>query len=205
MARIEDSPWAVSVAQVASRAGQSKPIDATFPAPSGIGDEIVGVDEGADVQVVGSFDSIVDGLILSARINAPVHAECTRCLRPIQRDWDMNVTAFFPYEDKSAGKGGSGRNGGKAAEEEIDIVAGEDESEDTYPLLEGGSWADLEALLRDTLVEELPLQPLCKPDCKGLCSQCGIDLNEQPDHRHDVTDIRFAALEGLKARLEGNG
>lgn len=205
MARIEDSPWAVSVAQVASRAGQSKPIDATFPAPSGIGDEIVGVDEGADVQVVGSFDSIVDGLILSARINAPVHAECTRCLKPIQRDWDMNVTAFFPYEDKSAGKGGSGRNGGKAAEEEVDIVAGEDESEDTYPLLEGGSWADLEALLRDTLVEELPLQPLCKPDCKGLCSQCGIDLNEQPDHRHDVTDIRFAALEGLKARLEGNG
>ena len=63
MARIEDSPWAISVAQVASRAGQSKEIDATFPAPSGIGDEIVGVEEGADVTVVGSFDSIVDGLI----------------------------------------------------------------------------------------------------------------------------------------------
>lgn len=201
MARIEDSPWAVSVAQVASRAGQSKPLDAMFPAPSGIGDEIVGVDESADVQVVGSFDSIVDGLILSARISAPVHAECTRCLKPIQRNWDVNVTAFFPYEDKTAVKGG--KNGAKASEEEVDIVAGEDESEDTYPLLEGGSWADLEALLRDTLVEELPLQPLCKPDCRGLCSQCGIDLNEQPDHHHDVTDIRFAALEGLKARLEG--
>lgn len=69
MARTEDSPWAVSVAQVASRPGQSKEIDATFPAPSGIGDEIVGVDEGADVSVVGSFDSIVDGLILNARIS----------------------------------------------------------------------------------------------------------------------------------------
>ena len=78
MARTEDSPWAVSVAQVASRPGQSKEIDAAFPAPSGIGDEIVGVDEGADVSVVGSFDSIVDGLILNARISAPVHAECTR-------------------------------------------------------------------------------------------------------------------------------
>ena len=132
MARIEDSPWAISVAQVASRAGQSKEIDATFPAPSGIGDEIVGVEEGAD------------------------------------------------------------------------IIAGEDESEDSYPLLEGGSWANIEALLRDTLVEELPLQPLCKPDCLGLCSQCGADLNEEPDHHHDVTDIRFAALEGLKAQLEGN-
>ena len=196
MARTEDSPWAVSVAQVASRPGQSKEIDATFPAPSGIGDEIVGVDEGADVSVVGSFDSIVDGLILNARISAPVHAECTRCLKPIQRDWTVNVTSFFPYEDKSAaGKGGKAGKNGK--EEEVD------KAEDTYPLLDGGAWADLEALLRDTLVEELPLQPLCKPDCKGLCSQCGIDLNENPDHQHDMTDIRFAALEGLKAKLEG--
>ena len=202
MARTEDSPWAVSVAQVASRPGQSKEIDATFPAPSGIGDEIVGVDEGADVSVVGSFDSIVDGLILNARISAPVHAECTRCLKPIQRDWTVNVTSFFPYEDKSAaGKGGKAGKNGK--EEEVDIIAGEDEAEDTDPLLDGGAWADLEALLRDTLVEELPLQPLCKPDCKGLCSQCGIDLNENPDHQHDMTDIRFAALEGLKAKLEG--
>ena len=202
MARTEDSPWAVSVAQVASRPGQSKEIDATFPAPSGIGDEIVGVDEGTDVSVVGSFDSIVDGLIRNARISAPVHAECTRCLKPIQRDWTVNVTSFFPYEDKSAaGKGGKAGKNGK--EEEVDIIAGEDEAEDTYPLLDGGAWADLEALLRDTLVEELPLQPLCKPDCKGLCSQCGIDLNENPDHQHDMTDIRFAALEGLKAKLEG--
>ena len=189
MARIEDSPWAISVAQVASRAGQSKEIDATFPAPSGIGDEIVGVEEGADVAVVGSFDSIVDGLIFSARISAPVHAECTRCLKPIKRDWTVNVTSFFPYEDKSANvaSGKGGKNG-----------------KDSYPLLEGGSWANIEALLRDTLVEELPLQPLCKPDCLGLCSQCGADLNEEPDHHHDVTDIRFAALEGLKAQLEGN-
>ena len=200
MARTEDSPWAVSVAQVASRPGQSKEIDATFPAPSGIGDEIVGVDEGADVSVVGSFDSIVDGLILNARISAPVHAECTRCLKPIDEDWPVDVTVFFPYEsgqDKANGKGGKSKK-----DDEIDIIAGEDESEDTYPLLENGAFADIEAMIRDTLVESLPLQPLCRPDCRGLCSQCGADLNEDPDHHHDVTDIRFAGLAGLKAQLE---
>ena len=149
MARTEDSPWAVSVAQVASRPGQSKEIDATFPAPSGIGDEIVGVDEGADVSVVGSFDSIVDGLILNARISAPVHAECTRCLKPIDEDWPVDVTVFFPYEsgqDKANGKGGKSKK-----DDEIDIIAGEDESEDTYPLLENGAFADIEAMIRDTL------------------------------------------------------
>ena len=202
MARVEASPWAIPVAQIASRAGQSKPIDADFPAPSGIGDSIVGIKEGEPVHVSGQFDSIVDGLIFTGRLVAPCVSECTRCLKPIQRDWTVNVTSFFPYEDKSAaGKGGKAGKNGK--EEEVDIIAGEDEAEDTYPLLDGGAWADLEALLRDTLVEELPLQPLCKPDCKGLCSQCGIDLNENPDHQHDMTDIRFAALEGLKAKLEG--
>ncbi|NEG55088.1 YceD family protein [Bifidobacterium platyrrhinorum] len=194
MARPEDSLWAVPVAQVASRAGQSKSVDADFPAPSGIGDAVIGVEEGAPVHVAGSFDSIVDGLILTARVTAPVHAECTRCLKPIKRDWGVNVTAFFPYEsERDANRDGKG---------EVDIIAGEEESEDTYPLLGGGAFADLEALLRDTLVEELPLQPLCREDCKGLCSQCGVDLNEHPDHHHETTDIRFAGLAGLKARLE---
>jgi len=143
MARPEDSAWAVSVAQVASRPGQSKTVDVVFPAPSGIGDEVIGVKEGAKA-----------------------------------------------------------RSHGKPKNEDVEIVAGEDESEDVYPLSRDGAFADLEALLRDTLVEALPLQPLCREDCRGLCSQCGVDLNEHPDHHHDVTDLRFAALAGLKAQLE---
>lgn len=196
MARPEDSLWAVSVAQVASRAGQSKPIDADFPAPGGIGDDVIGVDEGVPVHVTGSFDSIVDGLVFTAHLTAPVHAECTRCLRPLQRDWDVDVTAFFPYasaEDTAKDH---------ARDDEVEIIAGEEETEDTYPLFNNGAFADLEALLRDTLVEALPLQPLCREDCRGLCPQCGVDLNEHPEHHHDMTDIRFAALADLKAKLE---
>lgn len=194
MPRPEDSLWAVPVAQVASRAGRSKLIDQDFPAPSGIGDDVIGVREDAPVHVSGSFDSIIDGLVLTARVSAPVHAECTRCLTPITRDWTVNVTAFFPYSDDPHGR--------DDAKGEVDIVAGEEEAADIYPLLDGDSFADLEALLRDTLVEALPLQPLCREDCKGLCPQCGVDLNEQPDHHHEVTDDRFAVLAGLKARLE---
>lgn len=194
MPRPEDSQWAVSVAQVASRPGQSKPIDTVFPAPSGIGDDIVGVREGADVRVVGSFDSIVDGLVFTGQIEAPLTAECTRCLKPIDPDWTVNATLFFPYDAPGAD---DGRGNG-----EVEIIAGEDEAEDVYPLSSDGAFADMESPLRDTLVEALPLQPLCREDCLGLCPQCGVDLNEDPDHHHDVTDIRFAALEQFKARLE---
>ncbi|MFR0578372.1 YceD family protein [Bifidobacterium thermophilum] len=191
MARPEDSAWAVSVAQVASRPGQSSPVDADFPAPSGIGDVIVGVTEGEPIHVNGAFDSIIDGLVFHAHITAPVHAECTRCLKPLQHDWGTDVTAFFPYSYKE-----------DETDDDTDIIAGEEESEGTYPLSPDGCFADLEALLRDTFAESLPLQPLCQPDCKGLCPQCGINLNEHPEHKHDTTDIRFAALAGLKEQLE---
>ena len=146
MPRPEDSVWAVPVAQVASRAGQSKAIDAVFPAPSGIGDNIVGIAEGTDVHVVGSFDSIVDGLVLTARIIAPVSTECTRCLKPINKDWTVDVTAFFPYDSgKDAKDAAHGHQNGRK-DEEVDIIAGEEESEDEYPLVSNGAFADLEAL-----------------------------------------------------------
>lgn len=110
------------------------------------------------------------------------------------------MTVFFPYgsgQNKANDKGGESKR-----DDRIDIIAGEDESKGTYPLLKNGVFADTEAMTRDMLIEPLPLQPLCRPDCRGSCSQCSTDLDEDPDHYHDMTDIRFAGLAGLEARLE---
>ena len=175
MARVTYTDWTIPVAQIGSRAGQSMEIDKAFPAPGGIGDTIVGVTEGSDVQVRGRFDSIVDGLIFTGSFTAPVHAVCTRCDTPLDRDWTAQATAFFPFEEQP---------------------------EDVYPLIDRGAFADIEALIRDTFVDALPLQPLCRPDCKGLCPQCGVDLNEHPEHEHKMADMRFAGLAALKEQLE---
>ena len=54
---------------------------------------------------------------------------------------------------------------------------------------------DLEQTVRDALVLDLPLAPLCRPDCPGLCAECGekwADL--APDHGHETLDPRWAAL-----------
>ncbi|MCI1636338.1 YceD family protein [Bifidobacterium sp.] len=193
MSRAEDSKWAVNVLSVSGRPGQSLELDADFPAPSGIGDQIIGVSEGESVHVSGSIDSIVDGLILNGQITAPVHAECTRCLKPLSSAWDVNTVAFFSFDVSDQGE---------QHNDDADIIAGEDESEDVYPVAAGGAIIDLESLLRDNLVESLPLQPLCQEDCLGLCPQCGINLNDNPEHTHDISDIRWAALEGLKAQLD---
>ncbi len=193
MARIEYTDWTVPVAQVGSRAGQTMQVDRDFPAPGGIGDSIVGVKEGEPIHVNGQFDSIIDGLIFTGTFTAPVTAVCARCDRDLSGDWSEQVTAFFPYEDADAGK---------TRNEDVEIIAGEEESGDTYPLIDNGTFANIEPLLRDTFVSALPLNPLCKPDCKGLCPQCGLDLNENPEHVHEVTDLRFADLEAFKEQLE---
>jgi uncharacterized protein len=38
---------------------------------------------------------------------------------------------------------------------------------------------------------------MCRPDCPGLCSECGARLAEDPDHHHDVFDPRWSALRGM--------
>ena len=136
----------------------------------------------------------MDGLIFTGSFTAPVHAVCTRCDTPLDRDWTAQATAFFPFEEQP--------DDGKDKDEEVEIFAGEDEAEDVYPLIDRGAFADIEALIRDTFVDALPLQPLCRPDCKGLCPQCGVDLNEHPEHEHKMADMRFAGLAALKEQLE---
>ena len=65
-----------------------------------------------------------------------------------------------------------------------------------------GDLIDLEPLLRDEVVLDLPFQPLCRDNCLGLCLECGANLNENPDHRHETgLDPRWEALRGL----EGDG
>ncbi len=68
--------------------------------------------------------------------------------------------------------------------------------EGDYPL--DGNEADLEAPLRDTVLLALPLLPLCRPDCLGLCSTCGADLNTGSCPGHDdEPESPFAALRHL--------
>jgi uncharacterized protein len=57
---------------------------------------------------------------------------------------------------------------------------------------------DLTELIRQNVLLALPIQPLCREDCKGLCPECGRDLNVEPHtHEAEARDERFAALRQL--------
>ena len=62
-----------------------------------------------------------------------------------------------------------------------------------------GDLIDLEPDLRDALVLALPVNPVCREDCPGLCPECGEAWDDLPaDHSHQQVDSRWAALEKLK-------
>jgi uncharacterized protein len=73
-----------------------------------------------------------------------------------------------------------------------ELVGGESD----YPI--EGDDADLEGPVRDAVLVGLPLLPLCRPDCRGLCSVCGVDLNTEPCGGHEEEPAGpFAALRDL--------
>ena len=56
---------------------------------------------------------------------------------------------------------------------------------------------DLTEAVRQTVLIALPMVTICQEDCKGLCSQCGKDLNQGPCDCQPETDVRWIALEQL--------
>jgi uncharacterized metal-binding protein YceD (DUF177 family) len=92
--------------------------------------------------------------------------------------------------------GGEGGHGGhRHADVDLD--------EETYPLV--GDQLDLRPLVRDALLLELPLAPLCREDCRGLCAQCGTDLNSGPCECEPARDPRWNALDALRGAPEDDG
>ena len=73
-----------------------------------------------------------------------------------------------------------------------------DDDQLATPYLENGN-LDLSAWARDAVALALPDKILCRPDCAGLCPQCGKNLNDEP-HEHELSaaDSRWAALEALR-------
>jgi DUF177 domain-containing protein len=116
------------------------------------------------------------GDMFRLRFAARLHGPCMRCLEDAVSDVAIDASEYH------------------------EASASDDELRSDYvkdDLLDLSAWA------RDAIAFALPDQILCRPDCAGLCPECGRNLNREP-HVHDdePTDIRWAALEELRQRLE---
>jgi uncharacterized protein len=166
------SPLVVDTRDLGRRAGEMRELHRELAAPPGWGLELVQVPEGATVELDIRLESVVDGVLVSAVLNAPLTAECGRCLDPFTTEVELTATELFVYEPE-------------ADDEEVRRL--------------DGDLLDLEPLLHDAVVLALPLNPVCAPDCAGLCATCGARLADvEPGHQHENIDPRWAALGSLQ-------
>ncbi|MGW3564075.1 YceD family protein [Streptomyces sp. NPDC000941] len=168
--------------ELGRRPGALKRLSRSVPAPKDLGIEVIGVREGVTVELDLRQESVMEGVLVTGTARAPLTGECVRCLEPLERELEADFQEMYSYPD--------------ADDRSRHADTGDDAEEEDTLFLEGDLF-DLEPVLRDAVVLALPLQPVCREDCPGLCAECGARLEEDPDHHHDAVDIRWAALQGL--------
>ncbi|MFF3456585.1 YceD family protein [Streptomyces sp. NPDC002730] len=177
------NPLVFDTHELGRRPGALQRLTRTVTAPKDFGIEgVIGVPLGAPIELELRLESVMEGVLVTGTARASVEGECVRCLEPLHQEVAADFQELFTYPDAD--------DRGRTAEPVDDA-----EDEDRLYLEDG--LFDLEPVLRDAVVLALPMQPVCRETCAGLCPECGIRLDENPDHHHDAVDIRWAALQGL--------
>ena len=116
---------------------------------------------------------VQDGLLVQGAVESQLKLECVRCLEPFTFPVTLELEDTFRLPQASP------------------------KPEMPYTVSKDG-WLNLTLLLREQSWLAIPMKPLCHPDCKGLCSQCGVNLNfEACDCEEEQFDPRLAALKNL--------
>lgn len=182
--------------ELGRRPGAMKRLTRTVPAPEDLAiDQVIGVPPDAEIRLDLRLESVMEGVLVTGTAHTPLAGECVRCLEPIERELETGFQEMYSYPDADDRTGG--RHAAEAGTPPMRGWSAGDDAEEEDTLHLEGDLLDLEPVLRDAVVLELPLQPVCREDCPGLCSQCGARLADDPDHHHEVTDIRWAALQDL--------
>lgn len=163
--------------ELGRRAGAMKQVSTTVVAPPELGIAVIGVPPGSPVELDLRLESVVEGVLVTGTVGVQLEGECVRCLTPITDETEIDVMELFVYP------------GSEATDDEASRLVGD--------LL------DLEPVVRDAVVLDLPFQPLCTENCQGLCVICGADLNAAPDHTHEAPiDPRWARLASVETHSE---
>jgi uncharacterized protein len=140
-------------------------------APQDWGGGLIRLPAGGPIRLELVLEAVGQGIWLTGRAAFELVGQCARCLDPINRPAQAELQDLFLRSTRAP-----------------------DGPDDDSALIQDDV-IDLEPLVRDAIVIDLPLAPLCYDDCAGLCASCGANLNREPAHRHGpAADRRWAAL-----------
>ena len=170
------SPYVVNVRDLVHRPGEMRERELDFGVPDKLGEGAASVAAGEQLHLGLRLEGLHDGVLVTGEVDTVAHAECVRCLDPVEIDVEVDFQELFAY----------------SATEAFDFVVRDDQ-------------LDLEPVVRDAVVLSLPFQPVCRPDCPGLDPVTGERLPdgyERPVEQE--LDPRWAALEGFRADSDTN-
>lgn len=125
-------------------------------------------------------------LRIEGTVRTAVQLQCARCLREFSRPLDARFVLFYlPQSDWKK-------------DEEIEL-----KYEDMEVGFYDGLRLDVDLMVLEQIELAIPMRFICQADCKGLCPNCGINLNEGACAcRMDQEDSRFAALKDFRSRMK---
>jgi uncharacterized protein len=130
------------------------------------------------VSVTGRLQAIGDGRFYwQGKVRTVVQGECRRCLTPVDSPVALDVGALFAQDPEAL------------------------EDPDAYAVAPDATEVDVTTAVREELVLAAPRFVECREDCKGLCPQCGKDLNAGPCDCAPAADQRWQPLKALKDKL----
>jgi uncharacterized protein len=140
---------------------------------------------GPDVELAGPLNGVLRlqrtnrGILVSGELEAPVRRTCARCLEPFVESARVRISEeYVPSVDPESG-GAVERDAG----------------DDAVQLIDEHNEIDFDPVLREEFALTEPMHPLCRPDCPGLCPECGARLDERHvAHAADDIDPRLAGL-----------
>jgi len=158
----------MNVADLLRRPGSTREVHLEVPVP-GLENPSTRVDADKPLTIDLRLESLSAAIVASGRVRGRWRAVCSRCLTPLEADFDLSMREVFE----------------------------EDPIEDETYLLRHNE-IDLEQPIRDLVVPELPPIPLCSDECLGLCPSCGVNRNDDPcDCGSESRDPRWDALRAL--------
>jgi uncharacterized protein len=160
------------------------------------------------IQIHFSLRKVDDVVVVQGDVRTSIQLLCSRCANPFQLETHPRFSALFCKDPVMAGvahlqdKKPAGQNQGFARHAHDH---GADEQYANSPLQDlditylAGDHIDLQEVLREQLQLQVPFQPLCQDECKGICANCGADLNVGRCACAKVTRANpFAALGTMK-------
>jgi uncharacterized protein len=136
----------------------------------------------APVQIELSVSREFDHIRVRGRVATTVRLGCCRCLAEFETAIDSPFTIFYT------------RSNGEPMDEEVELT-----EEDLVSIGYSGEEIDFAAIIAEQIIMGVPLKPLCKEECLGLCSSCGADLNLAPCAcERRGANLKFSALQNLR-------